>query len=181
MLTKALTSLTGFTVGDILAQKVLRPFPSRIQCEAFLSPTLQLPTQHIRCFSFFFHLRSMHHPSTPPCSLFFLRKRGDVVHSPFLRIPCIVTVPLPAAPAWPPVLRCALSQFVEKKEKYDVMRTVRLGSFGFLIHGTTGHYFYGFLDSQLPGTKPITVATKVRQALPRRSETGRGSRRRDRP
>ena len=44
---------------------------------------------------------------------------------------------------------------------YDPMRTIRLGSFGFLIHGTTGHYFYGFLDSKLPGTKPTTVATKV--------------------
>ena len=52
--------------------------------------------------------------------------------------------------------------FVEAKDKpYDLMRTVRLGSFGFLLHGTTGHYFYGFLDSKLPGTKPITVATKV--------------------
>jgi len=52
--------------------------------------------------------------------------------------------------------------FVEKEGKpYDLMRTVRLGSFGFLIHGTTGHYFYGFLDSKLPGTKPMTVATKV--------------------
>lgn len=67
---------------------------------------------------------------------------------------------------------------------YDIMRTVRLGSFGFLLHGTTGQwvpflpwksfphikiirwqvfrsYFYGFLDSKLPGTKPVTVATKV--------------------
>jgi len=44
---------------------------------------------------------------------------------------------------------------------YDLMRTVRLGSFGFLLHGTTGHYFYGFLDSKLPGTAPMTVATKV--------------------
>ena len=44
---------------------------------------------------------------------------------------------------------------------YDPMRTMRLGSFGFLIHGTTGHYFYGMLDSKLPGTKPVTVATKV--------------------
>lgn len=52
--------------------------------------------------------------------------------------------------------------FVNKDDKpYDVMRTIRLGSFGFLIHGTTGHYFYGFLDSKLPGTKPVTVATKV--------------------
>lgn len=52
--------------------------------------------------------------------------------------------------------------FVEDSSKpYDIMRTVRLGSFGFLIHGSTGHYFYGFLDSKLPGTKPVTVASKV--------------------
>jgi protein Mpv17 len=52
--------------------------------------------------------------------------------------------------------------FVEPGDKpYDVMRTVRLGSFGFLLHGTTGHYFYGMLDSKFPGTKPVTVATKV--------------------
>jgi protein Mpv17 len=51
--------------------------------------------------------------------------------------------------------------FVEDNDKYDPMRTLRLGSFGFLVHGTTGHYFYGFLDSKLPGTKPATVATKV--------------------
>jgi protein Mpv17 len=51
--------------------------------------------------------------------------------------------------------------FVEKGERYDPMRTLRLGSFGFFIHGTTGHYFYGLLDSKLPGTKPATVATKV--------------------
>ena len=51
--------------------------------------------------------------------------------------------------------------FVEDNGKYDPMRTLRLGSFGFLVHGTTGHYFYGFLDSKLPGTKPVTVAKKV--------------------
>lgn len=52
--------------------------------------------------------------------------------------------------------------FVEGGDKpYDIMRTLRLGSFGFLFHGTTGHYFYGFLDSKLPGTKPVTVASKV--------------------
>jgi len=52
--------------------------------------------------------------------------------------------------------------FIEDKDKpYDVMRTIRLGSFGLLFHGTTGHYFYGMLDSKLPGTKPVTVASKV--------------------
>mmetsp|Transcript_8359 Transcript_8359/g.13840 ORF Transcript_8359/g.13840 Transcript_8359/m.13840 type:complete len:186 (-) Transcript_8359:166-723(-) len=53
-------------------------------------------------------------------------------------------------------------KFVEDADKpYDIMRTIRLGSFGFLVHGTTGHYFYGMLDSKMPGTKPVTVATKV--------------------
>ena len=53
-------------------------------------------------------------------------------------------------------------KFIEPAEKpYDPMRTLKLGSFGFLLHGTTGHYFYGWLDSKLPGTKPMTVATKV--------------------
>jgi protein Mpv17 len=51
--------------------------------------------------------------------------------------------------------------FVEKSGDYDIMRTLRLGSFGFLIHGTTGHYFYGFLDSKMPGTAMTTVASKV--------------------
>jgi protein Mpv17 len=53
-------------------------------------------------------------------------------------------------------------KFVEPGDKpYDVMRTLRLGSFGFFLHGTTGHYFYGFLDSKLPGTAIPTVMTKV--------------------
>jgi len=51
--------------------------------------------------------------------------------------------------------------FVEKNEKYDYARTLRMGSFGLLIHGTTGHYFYGALDGAMPGTKPVTVASKV--------------------
>ncbi|CAM9369241.1 unnamed protein product [Choristocarpus tenellus] len=38
---------------------------------------------------------------------------------------------------------------------------INLASFGGLVHGPTGHYFYGFLDSKLPGTKPMTVASKV--------------------
>lgn len=52
--------------------------------------------------------------------------------------------------------------FIEGGDKpYDAMRTIRMGSFGFLLHGTTGHYFYGFLDGKLPGTATKTVATKV--------------------
>lgn len=52
--------------------------------------------------------------------------------------------------------------FIEGGDKpYDPMRTFRMGSFGFLLHGTTGHYFYGMLDGKLKGTAPITVASKV--------------------
>lgn len=47
------------------------------------------------------------------------------------------------------------------ESSYDIMRTVRLSTFGLLVHGTTGHYFYSFLDGQLPGTDAITVAEKV--------------------
>jgi protein Mpv17 len=62
---------------------------------------------------------------------------------------------LPLVMSWPK------NSWKKKGKPYDIMQTVRLGSFGFLIHGTTGHYFYGMLDSKIPGTKPITVATKV--------------------
>jgi len=51
--------------------------------------------------------------------------------------------------------------FVEKVEKFDFARLARLASFGFLLHGTMGHYFYGFLDGKFPGTNAATVATKV--------------------
>ncbi|CAM9164128.1 unnamed protein product [Discosporangium mesarthrocarpum] len=50
---------------------------------------------------------------------------------------------------------------VEKKEKIDVTRLLRLASFGALIHGSTGHFFYNFLDSKIPGTAALTVAKKV--------------------
>mmetsp|Transcript_29465 Transcript_29465/g.80971 ORF Transcript_29465/g.80971 Transcript_29465/m.80971 type:complete len:185 (-) Transcript_29465:132-686(-) len=52
-------------------------------------------------------------------------------------------------------------KFVEADKEYDYMRTLRLGSFGFLVHGTLGHYFYGFLDSKMPGTAATTVMKKV--------------------
>lgn len=34
-------------------------------------------------------------------------------------------------------------------------------SFGFLIHGTTSHWFYGKLDGAIPGTGAGAVASKV--------------------
>jgi protein Mpv17 len=52
-------------------------------------------------------------------------------------------------------------KFVEKDKAYDFARTARLASFGFLVHGPTGHFFYGFLDKMIPGTAARTVATKV--------------------
>merc|ERR1712232_141855 len=49
----------------------------------------------------------------------------------------------------------------DENKPYDPFRTLRLASFGFLLHGTTGHYFYKFLDSKLPGTRLLTVTKKV--------------------
>ena len=46
--------------------------------------------------------------------------------------------------------------FVEKKgvKGLDWKRLTRMGSFGFLCHATTGHFFYNFLDSLLPAVRP---------------------------
>jgi len=52
-------------------------------------------------------------------------------------------------------------KFIDKKEKLDLARLLRLASFGLIIHGPTGHFFYGFLDGKMPGTGPVTVASKV--------------------
>mmetsp|Transcript_15629 Transcript_15629/g.23275 ORF Transcript_15629/g.23275 Transcript_15629/m.23275 type:complete len:188 (+) Transcript_15629:105-668(+) len=52
-------------------------------------------------------------------------------------------------------------KFINKDADYDFVRTLRLGSFGALIHGPTGHWFYGMLDKKMPGTAAATVATKV--------------------
>lgn len=51
--------------------------------------------------------------------------------------------------------------FIEKKGPYDPYRTFRLASFGFLIHGTTSHWFYGKLDGAIPGKGAGAVASKV--------------------
>ncbi|CAM9724530.1 unnamed protein product [Sphacelaria rigidula] len=50
---------------------------------------------------------------------------------------------------------------VEKKEEIDMTRLMKLASFGALVHGSTGHFFYNFLDSKIPGTAALTVAKKV--------------------
>lgn len=52
-------------------------------------------------------------------------------------------------------------KFIDKKDDVDFKRLLKLASFGFLVHGPTGHYFYGFLDGKMPGTSAVTVASKV--------------------
>lgn len=52
-------------------------------------------------------------------------------------------------------------KFIDKSETIDLERLLRLASFGFLIHGPTGHFFYNFLDAKIPGVAPLTVAAKV--------------------
>jgi protein Mpv17 len=50
---------------------------------------------------------------------------------------------------------------VQKESDFDVKRLLQMAAFGFMIHGTTGHYFYGFLDGVIPGKGPLDVASKV--------------------
>lgn len=49
----------------------------------------------------------------------------------------------------------------EKGADIDKARLARMASFGFLIHGPSGHYFYSFLDRAIVGTNPLAVASKV--------------------
>mmetsp|Transcript_18533 Transcript_18533/g.56938 ORF Transcript_18533/g.56938 Transcript_18533/m.56938 type:complete len:213 (+) Transcript_18533:71-709(+) len=55
----------------------------------------------------------------------------------------------------------ALTQLFIEQGDFNVMRLVKMASFGFLLHGTTGHYFYNFLDSVMSGATPLFVAAKV--------------------
>lgn len=52
-------------------------------------------------------------------------------------------------------------KFVSDKANINWGRVARMASFGFLIHGPTGHYFYAFLDRSIVGTTPLKVAAKV--------------------
>jgi len=51
--------------------------------------------------------------------------------------------------------------FIQKTNPFDWLRLFRLASFGFLIHGTSSHWFYGMLDGKIPGTSAKVVFTKV--------------------
>jgi len=59
------------------------------------------------------------------------------------------------------VLGDVIAQTLITKGDFDFFRLFRLASFGFLIHGSTSHYFYGFLDGKIPGTTAPVVAAKV--------------------
>ena len=59
------------------------------------------------------------------------------------------------------VLGDLLAQLYIEKGEFDLKRLVRMGSFGLLLHGTTGHYFYNWLDSKIPGACVGAVAAKV--------------------
>eukprot|EP00325_Prymnesiales_sp_UTEX-LB-985_P027632 CAMPEP_0174719554 /NCGR_PEP_ID=MMETSP1094-20130205/31372_1 /TAXON_ID=156173 /ORGANISM="Chrysochromulina brevifilum, Strain UTEX LB 985" /LENGTH=267 /DNA_ID=CAMNT_0015919867 /DNA_START=79 /DNA_END=882 /DNA_ORIENTATION=- len=52
-------------------------------------------------------------------------------------------------------------KFIQKCDPFDWFRLFRLASFGFLVHGTTSHYFYGWLDGKIPGTSAKVVFSKV--------------------
>lgn len=51
--------------------------------------------------------------------------------------------------------------FLVKQEEFDYTRLMKLASFGALVHGSTGHFFYNFLDAKLPGATVMTVVKKV--------------------
>ena len=54
-----------------------------------------------------------------------------------------------------------MAQLLIEKVAYNWYRTFRLATFGLLVHGTTGHWFYGKLDNAIPGKGGGAVASKV--------------------
>ena len=48
-----------------------------------------------------------------------------------------------------------------RRPRVRLLRLFRLASFGFLVHGSTSHWFYGMLDGKIPGTSAGVVASKV--------------------
>jgi protein Mpv17 len=52
-------------------------------------------------------------------------------------------------------------KFLGEGKAVDMARLARMASFGFLFHGPTGHYFYGFLDRLIAGKSPLKIAAKV--------------------
>ncbi|CAB9512139.1 Peroxisomal membrane protein 2 [Seminavis robusta] len=54
-----------------------------------------------------------------------------------------------------------LAQIFISGGPFDMQRFITLSVFGFIYHGPSGHYFYNWLDSKIPGTEAKDVALKV--------------------
>jgi len=54
-----------------------------------------------------------------------------------------------------------LSQYLEKHEKWDYMRTARMTGIGVALMGIGGGKWYAIIDKKLPGTDLRTIAKKV--------------------
>eukprot|EP00531_Pseudo-nitzschia_arenysensis_P008149 CAMPEP_0116126684 /NCGR_PEP_ID=MMETSP0329-20121206/6458_1 /TAXON_ID=697910 /ORGANISM="Pseudo-nitzschia arenysensis, Strain B593" /LENGTH=236 /DNA_ID=CAMNT_0003620773 /DNA_START=148 /DNA_END=858 /DNA_ORIENTATION=+ len=54
-----------------------------------------------------------------------------------------------------------LAQIFISTDPFDVTRFLTLSAFGLLYHGPSGHYFYNWLDSKIPGKDGASVAKKI--------------------
>ncbi|GKY93711.1 hypothetical protein MPSEU_000338300 [Mayamaea pseudoterrestris] len=54
-----------------------------------------------------------------------------------------------------------LAQIFISGGPFDWKRFITLSAFGLLYHGPSGHYFYNWLDKQIPGKSAKDVASKV--------------------
>jgi len=54
-----------------------------------------------------------------------------------------------------------LAQLFIQGGPVDWKRLATLSFFGFVYHGPSGHYFYNWLDKQIPGTDAVPVFSKV--------------------
>jgi protein Mpv17 len=52
-------------------------------------------------------------------------------------------------------------KFIDKRDELDLQRLARMASFGLLVHGPTGHFFYGWLDNKIKSNGAAAVASKV--------------------
>lgn len=54
-----------------------------------------------------------------------------------------------------------LAQVMIVRRPFDLVRFVRMGAFGALIHAPSGHVFYGLLERRFPGVDARAIATKL--------------------
>ena len=112
ILTKALTSLTGFALGDFLAQKFIDKKVSSSSSSSSSSASFSRSSDCLQKSHANRELLESH------ATLCF-------------------------------------------QDELDLQRLARMASFGLLIHGPTGHYFYGWLDSKIKSNGAAAVASKV--------------------